>query len=176
MERHGADGSQHNAQQENKITVTLIAVVVLFLICQSPTAVILIYTSFTEDAIPGSEKDHIIRGLGNIFNLLVAVNASCNFILYCALSDKYRRTFALTFLPRRCWARRDLMRNTTIMGGTSFVTTADESPNRISRSPSIWKPGSDGTTTEYLQVPLNGREAVLKRHQSAYVVRDRQVS
>lgn len=32
--------------QENKITITLIAVVVLFLICQTPTAIHLIYISW----------------------------------------------------------------------------------------------------------------------------------
>lgn len=151
--------------------MTLIAVVVLFLICQIPTAVTLIYSSLTDDPEANSNKDHLMRGLGNIFNLLVAVNAACNFLLYCALSDKYRRTFAMTFLPRRCWARRDLLRTNTMMGATSYV----ESPRRMSRSPSIWRE-PDGTTTEYLQVPLNGRDAGLRRHQSAYMSRERQVS
>ncbi|KAF4517586.1 hypothetical protein B566_EDAN008575, partial [Ephemera danica] len=81
-------GAESTAQQENKITVILIAVVVLFLVCQSPSAVTLIYSSLSEEPAPQSAKDHIMRGLGNIFNLLVAVNAACNFILYCALSDK----------------------------------------------------------------------------------------
>lgn len=30
--------------------------------------------------------------LGNIFNFLITLNAACNFILYCVLSDKYRQT------------------------------------------------------------------------------------
>ncbi|XP_059485581.1 sex peptide receptor-related protein 2 isoform X2 [Neocloeon triangulifer] len=174
-ERHRPDGSQNNAQQENKITVTLIAVVVLFLICQSPTAVTLIYTSLTDDPEPNSDKDRLLRGLGNIFNLLVAVNAACNFLLYCALSDKYRRTFAMTFLPRRCWARRDLRTN-TVLGATSCV----ESPRRFSRSASLYRDPPSPAKTEYLQVPLNGSRtgagAGLRRHQSAYIPRDRQTS
>lgn len=40
------------ASQENKMTVTLIAVVVLFLCCQTPTAIFLIYSPWT-----GNETD-----------------------------------------------------------------------------------------------------------------------
>lgn len=37
--------SQAAAVQENKMTVTLIAVVLLFLVCQTPTAIFLLYRS-----------------------------------------------------------------------------------------------------------------------------------
>jgi hypothetical protein len=84
--------------QENKITITLIAVVILFMVCQIPTAIALIYNLFHKPQ-EESYEDNIRLGLGNIFNFLVTINAACNFMLYCALSDKYRRTFLLTFLP-----------------------------------------------------------------------------
>jgi hypothetical protein len=90
--------SDNNQTQENKITITLIAVVILFMVCQIPTAITLIYNLFHQPPT-NSVEDNIGRGLGNIFNFLVTINASCNFMLYCALSDKYRRTFLLTFLP-----------------------------------------------------------------------------
>ncbi|CAG2060668.1 unnamed protein product [Timema podura] len=96
------DQADNSQSQENKITVTLIAVVVLFMFCQIPTALILLYTSFQEP-LRGSAEDNVLRGLGNIFNFLNAVNAACNFILYCAFSDKYRRTFLVTFFGR--WYR-----------------------------------------------------------------------
>lgn len=35
--------------------------------------------------------------LNNIFNLLVTINAASNFILYCLLSDKYRKTVKQLF-------------------------------------------------------------------------------
>lgn len=84
--------------QENKITITLIAVVILFMVCQFPTAIALIYNLFHKPQ-EESDEENIHLGLGNIFNFLVTINAACNFMLYCALSDKYRRTFLLTFLP-----------------------------------------------------------------------------
>nr|CAD7587468.1 unnamed protein product [Timema genevievae] len=112
--------------QENKITVTLIAVVVLFMFCQIPTALILLYTSFQEP-LRGSTKDNVLRGLGNIFNFLNAVNAACNFILYCAFSDKYRRTFLTTFfgscyrVPGRLHSQTSYSTEMTTAGiGSSF--------------------------------------------------------
>lgn len=35
--------------------------------------------------------------MNNVYNLLLAVNAASNFILYCVLSDKYRKTVKALF-------------------------------------------------------------------------------
>ncbi|ODM90233.1 FMRFamide receptor [Orchesella cincta] len=84
---------------ENRITLILIAVVICFLICQLPTAAVLIYTSFH---IPdrSSPEESILLGLGNIFNLLVAINAASNFVLY-NFCNKYRKRFCALFGFRR---------------------------------------------------------------------------
>jgi Serpentine type 7TM GPCR chemoreceptor Srw len=102
MTRQTSESEDRAAHNEIRITVTLIAVVMMFLICQLPTAATLIYKIFQAS---GSDADEeaLLLGLGNIFNFLVTINAACNFLLYCALSDKYRRTFMLTFC--RCFIR-----------------------------------------------------------------------
>lgn len=84
--------------QENKITVMLIAVVILFFLCQLPTAMTLLYTSIRSPE-EGSEQEKLVFILGNIFNFLMSLNAAGNFILYCLLSQKYRRTFLQIFCP-----------------------------------------------------------------------------
>lgn len=90
-------------RQENKITTTLIAVVILFIICQTPAAIMLVvYIFYTPEK--NSPANAVMLGLGNIFNFLTTVNASSNFLLYCVMSDKYRRTLLLTFCP--CLATR----------------------------------------------------------------------
>lgn len=91
-----SDREERAASNEIRITITLIAVVIMFLVCQLPTAATLIYNIF-HDPSPQSDEEAVLRALGNIFNCLVSVNAACNFLLYCALSDKYRRTFMRTF-------------------------------------------------------------------------------
>lgn len=96
VDQHESSSSAQT--QENRITIVLISVVVLFMVCQLPTAFILLYSAVRTQR--GPREDGILRGLGNIFNFLVAIHSSCNFLLYCALSDKYRRTFMVTFFPR----------------------------------------------------------------------------
>ncbi|XP_077516849.1 FMRFamide receptor-like [Amblyomma americanum] len=90
------DSSRDN--QENKITVMLIAVVILFFLCQLPTAMTLLYTSIRSPE-EGSEQEKLVFILGNIFNFLMSLNAAGNFVLYCLLSQKYRRTFLQIFCP-----------------------------------------------------------------------------
>jgi hypothetical protein len=76
----------------------LIAVVLLFLICQLPTATTLIYSAL-HDIDQNSNSGVLLLALGNMFNFLMAINAAGNFVLYCLLSQKYRRTFLQTFCP-----------------------------------------------------------------------------
>jgi hypothetical protein len=89
---------QQSAKQETKITVMLISVVFLFLICQLPVACSLIYTSIRE--LDSSRNEfYIVTTINNIINLMVAVNAAGNFVLYCLLSQKYRRTLFALICP-----------------------------------------------------------------------------
>lgn len=82
--------------------MALVAVVLLFIICQIPTTVALLVSLFysPQEKTPG---DNYKRALGNICNFLMCINAATNFLLYCAMSDKYRRTLILTFVP--CFAK-----------------------------------------------------------------------
>lgn len=82
--------------QERRITIMLIAVVILFLVCQIPSAAMLLYTSVREIA-PNTNEHALVLAFGNIFNFLMAINAAGNFILYSLLSKKYRRTFVIIF-------------------------------------------------------------------------------
>jgi hypothetical protein len=89
---------ESSSKQENKITIMLIAVVILFFFCQLPTAVSLIISSI--HTFPEKTKSWFIsRGLNNIFNFLVAINAAGNFLLYCFFSQRYRKTFVTLFCP-----------------------------------------------------------------------------
>lgn len=80
----------------------LIFVVILFIICQTPTACMLIFTAFEQDMSPSTIN--LITGLSNIFNLLLSINSAGNFVLYCLLSQKYRTTFMTMFCP--CLTRK----------------------------------------------------------------------
>ncbi|XP_013793704.1 FMRFamide receptor-like [Limulus polyphemus] len=118
--------TRDSSRQERKITVMLIAVVVLFMICQLPTAVLLVYTTF-------HPQNAITRGLGNIFNFLMAINAAGNFVLYCLLSQKYRRTFLHIFCP--CLKIR-LVRLHLDFQTTSYTNVDDSSS--VSRNATVF--------------------------------------
>uniref|UniRef100_A0A336MD99 CSON009921 protein n=1 Tax=Culicoides sonorensis TaxID=179676 RepID=A0A336MD99_CULSO len=102
--------------QENKITIILIAVVVLFLICQTPSAINLLYSAFAKDT-KDKATENLHRALGNLWNFLITINAACNFILYCALSDKYRQTIKSFFKSRK------LQRQNTVTSRFSRTAT-----------------------------------------------------
>lgn len=93
--------AKRTASREIKITSTLITVVIVFLFCQLPTAATLIYKISHVTQLTANEEA-ILKACGNIFNFLVALNAACNFILYCVLSQKYRKTFMSTFFCFLC--------------------------------------------------------------------------
>jgi len=135
------------ASREIKISSTLIAVVIMFLVCQFPTAATLIYKISSVTQLTPNEEA-ILRALGNIFSCLVALYAACNFILYCALSQKYRRTFMSTFL--RC-----LCRPSSSVYLKTFNPRQVEGPNGI-RFTSRRHSSSSNTRRIRSLVPFNG--------------------
>lgn len=82
--------------QERRITIMLISVVILFLCCQSPSAIMILYNAMRK-LEENSNELALVLAFNNIINFLMAVNAAGNFILYSLLSKKYRRTFVILF-------------------------------------------------------------------------------
>jgi hypothetical protein len=81
----------------NKI---LVAVVIVFTVCQIPQAISLTVQSF----FPILSQTPKVLIYNNFANCLVALNASMNFLLYCCFSDRFRSTFSssFTFLNKYC--------------------------------------------------------------------------
>lgn len=132
----GTSSSSSSSKQETKITIMLIAVVILFFVCQLPTAFMLILTS-TYEPPRGSRDYYVIRGLNNIFNFLVAINAAGNFLLYCLFSQRYRRTFVNVFCPCYKDIKDNKNKNHTVMALNHMMHTNQSShPNTTLRQTS----------------------------------------
>lgn len=86
--------------KDRKTTLVLIAVVVLALVCQTPAAVALLYSVFHQPP-PTTTHYYYIRIINNLFNLMSASNAALNFVLYCALSNKFRDACMVTFCKKK---------------------------------------------------------------------------
>nr|XP_027194958.1 FMRFamide receptor-like [Dermatophagoides pteronyssinus] len=80
--------------QDAHVTRLLIAVVIFFICCQLPTALVIVYDTFHHQPLnnDNNQDKKIKQILGNICNLLMAINSAGNFIIYCLLSRRYRET------------------------------------------------------------------------------------
>ena len=79
--------------EQNRITIMLIIVVIVFLVCQFPYAVLLLYGIYLDSNVIMLSPNGMnrMRIAGNIVNLLVLINASINFVLYSVMSTKFRK-------------------------------------------------------------------------------------
>lgn len=84
--------------RENNVTIMLVSVVIVFIICQVPALVYNIAFAINRQHVIHS---YAYRILSDVRNFLVNLNSAVNFLLYCALGQKFRRTFLQKFC-RRC--------------------------------------------------------------------------
>lgn len=79
----------------NRITIMLIAMVVVFIVCITPDAIM--STFFGKGYV---EEDFLVKGVREITDSLLAFNSAVNFLLYCTLSAAFRNTFMRVFFGR----------------------------------------------------------------------------
>ncbi|CAL1526988.1 unnamed protein product [Lymnaea stagnalis] len=87
--------------RENNVTIMLVSVVMVFIVCQVPALIYNMAYAIDMHKVTVSLGWSI---LSNFRNILVTLNSAINFILYCALGQKFRRTFVRTLCP--CLIRR----------------------------------------------------------------------
>jgi hypothetical protein len=83
----------------NRITVMLIVVIVVFVVCITPDAIM--STGFGYGYI---DSTCLIKGIRECTDTLLAVNSAVNFPIYCLCSHTFRRTYKLVFCPRQAAA------------------------------------------------------------------------
>lgn len=87
------------------VTAIVVATVLVFIACHS----IGVFLGLTIAAHPKGRmfvfSNHVYLSLKHINTLLIMVNSSVNFLLYCAISRKFRKTFVTIFFKRM--RRRD---------------------------------------------------------------------
>jgi G protein-coupled receptor 139 len=86
---------ERQQREQQRITVMLISVVVVFFLCQLPSACLLIVQKVYDDVAMVQKVRQMIAG--NVFNIFVMVNSAINFLLYSLFSTKFRNTFKRIF-------------------------------------------------------------------------------
>jgi nociceptin receptor len=79
----------------NRITIMLISVIVVFITCVTPDAIMSIVGAGYHD-----ESNYLIKGIREITDMLLGVNAAINFVLYCGFNKGFRQNFVSLFLQR----------------------------------------------------------------------------
>ena len=76
----------------NRITVMLVVVIVVFVVCITPDAIM--STAFGYGYI---DTTCLVKGMRECTDTLLAVNSAVNFPIYCLCSHTFRRTYKLVF-------------------------------------------------------------------------------
>lgn len=98
----GAGGGQQVPLARSDRTTTMLVVILgLFLLTELPQGAISIMTGI----YVGDMREHVYPNVGDILDLLSLINSAVNFILYCAMSSKYRQVFWQVVLPRKVYVR-----------------------------------------------------------------------
>ncbi|XP_064644229.1 FMRFamide receptor-like [Lineus longissimus] len=79
----------------NRITIMLISVIVVFITCVTPDAIMSIVGAGYHD-----ESNYLIKGIREITDMLLGVNAAINFVLYCGFNKGFRQNFVSLFFQR----------------------------------------------------------------------------
>lgn len=91
-----------SASKEANLTMMLIAVIIVFLVCQLPSiADNILWTIFDTKQLNCSI--HYIR-FTTISNLMVVINSAINFILYCLFGKRFRKVFIKIFCK---WKKKE---------------------------------------------------------------------
>lgn len=80
--------TRRHALNRHRITRMLIAVIVVFIVCVTPDAIMSTVFGFGY-----SEDNYLVRGVREITDLLLTVNSASNFVLYCFFNSVFRKRF-----------------------------------------------------------------------------------
>ena len=99
----------------HRITLMLISVIVLFLVCVTPDAIMSTFFGYGY-----YEANFLVRGVREITDLLLTVNSAFNFVLYCTFNKIFRRNF-VTLFCKQCFGGK-LVLDETAFRRSSFTT------------------------------------------------------
>lgn len=119
----------------NRITLMLIVVIVVFIICIFPDAIM--STFFRFGYVDGTNQ---VRGIREITDTLLAINSAVNFIIYCVCSKGFRDVFAEIFCKNCVTLSPNKYQQVNARAASVCKTEADE-PKEESSVKEEKKPG-----------------------------------
>lgn len=123
-------GSPQNQQQ----TAMLLVILGIFLITQLPQGILALLCSFLSKAY----RLEVYQNLGEMMELLSLINASVNFVLYCAMSSQFRLVFISLFCQSRKTTCDHPKTSIARSNGRQSVSCRKCSSSKTSRSSSFF--------------------------------------
>ena len=112
-QRHSA--ARQINQKRNRITMMLIAVIIVFMICVTPDAIMsLVFNYGYYDA------NNLVKGIREYSDFMLALNSAVNFAIYCRFHEGFRITLKEVLRPCSCCWR----------GSTGLVLLRDNTHRR----------------------------------------------
>jgi hypothetical protein len=123
--------------RNRRVTLMLVAVIIVFIVCVTPDAVMSTVFGFGYY----DESSDLIRGIREITDFLLLVNSACNFLLYCAFNSVFRHRFR-TLVVRQfysccCCCRRWLRCRLRPSGLTNCIATTNAMQPTVKGSPTL---------------------------------------
>lgn len=135
--------------QRHRITLMLVSVIVVFIVCVTPDAIMSTVFGFGY-----YEGNYLVRGVREITDLLLTVNSASNFLLYCAFNNVFRHRFRALFVGT-CRRQKHSNENPHLLGETYFVQSSmvvqQRNPHRLQEGTSRYGWGTsqrDGFSME----------------------------
>lgn len=83
----------HKQREHNRTTAMLVAVVLSFALSELPQGILVFISSVDKWYF-----QHVYIYLGDLFDIIVLLNTSVNFIMYASMSQRFRHMFAAKIL------------------------------------------------------------------------------
>ena len=93
LKSQGKRAESERANEHNRTTAMLVAVVICFIIAELPQGILAFLSGVDTNIFI-----NIYVPLGDVWDIIVLINSAVNFILYCIMSRQFRDTFRDVFL------------------------------------------------------------------------------
>ncbi len=85
---------RNSAQQSSdRTTKMLIAVLIMFLVCEFPSGILALLSGLLGKVF----FRNVYNRFGDLMDMLALINSAVNFVLYCLMSQQFRKTFSKLF-------------------------------------------------------------------------------
>ncbi|XP_054164377.1 G-protein coupled receptor dmsr-1-like [Oppia nitens] len=86
-------GRNASQQTSDRTTKMLVAILIMFLVCEFPSGILALLSGIFGKVF----FNNVYNKFGDLMDMLALINSAVNFVLYCLMSQQFRKTFTKLF-------------------------------------------------------------------------------